>query len=206
MSVHSPVQLCLPSASQTLHADCQARKIGSPHTASLQPETQTNTQNKVGQDSSAGKVSDRKAKCNADAAFIPWCGKRFSSLSQLSVQILLLCLSNPSMSLHASTSVCVLKMPKQINSGLQSVINTTQEEQSPPKGFLGYLFLLLQVLFFKGVNKAKCLFIFILTLKIQGEASWAQSMYVGQQTYRQHFLTSVFILFLQKVFILFLQN
>ena len=69
---------------------------------------------KLGQDSSAGKMSDRKAKCNVDAALIPWCGNEFSSQSQLSVQILLLCLYNPSMPSHASTSVCMLKMPPKI--------------------------------------------------------------------------------------------
>ena len=72
---------------------------------------------------SVGRASDWEARCNTDvgSSVHPWCGKGFLSQSQLSVQALLCCSHNLFVSLHASTSVCMLKIP---NIGCHTIVWT----------------------------------------------------------------------------------
>ena len=63
-------------------------------------------------------VSDWKARHNTNSSSNPQCCKGFFSQSQLSVQTLLQCPYSPGVQLHASTSVCMLKIP---NTGIHIV-------------------------------------------------------------------------------------
>ena len=75
----------------------------------------------MGGDCSAGRASDWRAWHNTDASSNPQCSKGFFSQSQLSVQTLLQCPYSPDVQLHASTLVCLLKIP---NTGLHITVWT----------------------------------------------------------------------------------
>ena len=72
-------------------------------------------------DSSAGRPSDWKARCNTDAGSSPRCGKALFSQSQLPVQTLSWCLHSPCVQSHASTSVRTLKIS---NTGSHTIVWT----------------------------------------------------------------------------------
>ena len=87
-----------------------------PHQPPLMPPPLTrNTLNDKGQnrdgDSLAGRASDWKVRRNTDMGLSPRCGNGSFSQSQLSLQTLLPCLYSLCVKLHASTSVCMLKIP-----------------------------------------------------------------------------------------------
>ena len=74
------------------------------------------TQTKRGQDSSANKTSDRKARRSTDAGSFPQCGKGFFfSQSQLSPQTLSWYSYRPRAQSHASASACTLRISSTVS-------------------------------------------------------------------------------------------
>ena len=87
------------------------------------PETSTPSSKTAwtGGNCSVGRASNWKARHNNDAGLSPWCSDGFFSQGRPQVQTLLWCLFNPRVQLHASTSVCRVKIP---NTGSHTIVWT----------------------------------------------------------------------------------